>query len=286
MEVLIVTGMSGAGKSRAINALEDVGFYCVDNLPPKLLPKFAELCLQSQEKINRIAIVVDVRGGMWFDYLSESLEELRVICGEYRILYLDCDTQVLKRRYKETRRQHPIAVDTGCSISEAIDRERKLLQPLLLRRDYLIDTSFLSPAQLKESIVNLFLDNPDAGMTITCMSFGFKYGYPEEADLVLDVRCFDNPFYVDELKHKTGMDKEVRDYVHADKHMPEFLNRLYSLIDYMLPLYRDEGKSQLVIAVGCTGGKHRSVTVAEDLVEHFRQKGLRVNSRHRDIRKI
>ena len=286
MELLIVTGMSGAGKSRAVNALEDIGFYCVDNLPPRLIPKFAELCMQSQEPIPRVAIVVDIRGGKWFDRLPEILQELKDQCGDYKILFLECDSQVLKRRYKETRRQHPLLAETNGSLSEAIERERAMLHDLRRQTDYLIDTTHLSPAQLKESVVSLFLDNADAGMSITCMSFGFKYGYPEEADLVMDVRCFANPFYVDELRHKTGLDADVREYVLNDPHIAGFQQRLYDLIEYMLPLYRNEGKSQLMIAIGCTGGKHRSVTVAEGLFEHLREQGLRVNVRHRDIRKL
>ena len=286
MELLIVTGMSGAGKSRAVNALEDIGFYCVDNLPPRLIPKFAELCMQSQEPIPRVAIVVDIRGGKWFDRLPEILQELKDQCGDYKILFLECDSQVLKRRDKETRRQHPLLAETNGSLSEAIERERAMLHDLRRQTDYLIDTTHLSPAQLKESVVSLFLDNADAGMSITCMSFGFKYGYPEEADLVMDVRCFANPFYVDELRHKTGLDADVREYVLNDPHIAGFQQRLYDLIEYMLPLYRNEGKSQLVIAIGCTGGKHRSVTVAEGLFEHLREQGLRVNVRHRDIRKL
>ena len=286
MELLIVTGMSGAGKSRAVNALEDIGFYCVDNLPPRLIPKFAELCMQSQEPIPRVAIVVDMRGGKWFDRLPDILQELKDQCGDYKILFLECDSQVLKRRYKETRRQHPLLAETNGSLSEAIERERAMLHDLRRQTDYLIDTTHLSPAQLKESVVSLFLDNADAGMSITCMSFGFKYGYPEEADLVMDVRCFANPFYVDELRHKTGLDADVREYVLNDPHIAGFQQRLYDLIEYMLPLYRNEGKSQLVIAIGCTGGKHRSVTVAEGLFEHLREQGLRVNVRHRDIRKL
>ena len=286
MELLIVTGMSGAGKSGGVNALEDIGFYCVDNLPPRLIPKFAELCMQSQEPIPRVAIVVDIRGGKWFDRLPEILQELKDQCGDYKILFLECDSQVLKRRYKETRRQHPLLAETNGSLSEAIERERAMLHDLRRQTDYLIDTTHLSPAQLKESVVSLFLDNADAGMSITCMSFGFKYGYPEEADLVMDVRCFANPFYVDELRHKTGLDADVREYVLNDPHIAGFQQRLYDLIEYMLPLYRNEGKSQLVIAIGCTGGKHRSVTVAEGLFEHLREQGLRVNVRHRDIRKL
>lgn len=286
MKVLIVTGMSGAGKSRAVNALEDIGFYCVDNLPLKLIPKFAELCMQSQEPIPQVAIVVDIRGGKWFDRLPEILKELEEQCGGYKILFLECDSQVLKRRYKETRRQHPLLIESNGSLSEAIEREREMLKDLRRETDYLIDTTHLSSAQLKESIINLFLENADEGMTITCMSFGFKYGYPEEADLVMDVRCFANPFYVDELRHKTGLDADVREYVLKDAYIAGFQQRLYDLIEYMLPLYRNEGKSQLVIAIGCTGGKHRSVTVAECLFEHLRDQGLRANVRHRDIRKL
>ena len=242
--------------------------------------------MQSQEPIPRVAIVVDIRGGKWFDRLPEILQELKDQCGDYKILFLECDSQVLKRRYKETRRQHPLLAETNGSLSEAIERERAMLHDLRRQTDYLIDTTHLSPAQLKESVVSLFLDNADAGMSITCMSFGFKYGYPEEADLVMDVRCFANPFYVDELRHKTGLDADVREYVLNDPHIAGFQQRLYDLIEYMLPLYRNEGKSQLVIAIGCTGGKHRSVTVAEGLFEHLREQGLRVNVRHRDIRKL
>ncbi len=286
MEVLIVTGMSGAGKSRAVNALEDVGFYCVDNLPVKLLPKFVELCMQSQEHISRVAIVIDARGGMWFDRLTEIDKETREICGDYKILFLECNTQVLKRRFKETRRQHPICAETGCTIAEGIGQEREILKPLRQAADYLIDTSLLSSAQLKESILSLFLKNPGEGMTVTCMSFGFKYGYPEEADLLFDVRCFSNPFYVEELRRKTGMDKEVQDYVMKDPHVPEFQRRLYDLVDYMVPLYRNEGKSQLVIAIGCTGGKHRSVTLTEALLDHLQKQGCSTVVRHRDIHKL
>lgn len=287
MEVLIVTGMSGAGKSRAINALEDVGFYCVDNLPLKLLPKFVELCMQSQERFSRVAIVIDVRGGMWFDRLPEIDAELKQVCGEYKILFLECDTQALKRRYKETRRQHPLALEKGCSLEEAIEQEREILKPFRRNVDYLIDTSLLSPNQLKESIVAQFLGKPENGMNITCMSFGFKYGYPSEADLVFDVRCFKNPFYVEELRRKTGMDKEVQDFVLQDPNVPEFQEKLYSLLDLMLPLYcKNEGKSHLVIAIGCTGGKHRSVTLTEALCVHLQAKGWPAIVRHRDIHKL
>lgn len=234
MEFIIVTGLSGAGKSRAVNVLEDIGFYCVDNMPPKLLPKFAELCLQSQDKLSRVALVIDVRGGQQFEGLLDSLDELKRQGGEYKILFLECSDQVLARRY----------------------------------------------------LVGLFLGSEKSGMQVQCMSFGFKYGYPAEADLVLDVRCLPNPFYVDELKHKTGLDQEVREYV-LDKDVTKgFQTRLYSLIDYLLPLYSEEGKSQLVVAIGCTGGKHRSVALAEELAKHVADQGIKVAVNHRDIEKL
>lgn len=286
MEFVIVTGMSGAGKSHAAAALEDIGFYCVDNMPPKLLPKFAELCIQSEEKLSRVAMVVDVRGGTLFDDLFDGFHTLEKLGGEYKILFLECDDQVLARRYKETRRQHPLISEEIKTVREAVSTERKLLKPLLSHADYLIDTTYLSAAQLREQVTKLFLQDTTKAMVVQCMSFGFKYGYPAEADLMFDVRCFPNPFYVPELKHKTGLDPDVRDYVRENDETRGFESRLYGLIDYLLPLYRNEGKSQLVIAVGCTGGKHRSVALAEALAKHVAEGGARVTVSHRDIDKI
>ena len=283
MEFVIVTGLSGAGKSRAVDALEDIGFYCVDNMPPKLLPKFAELCLQSKETLSRVAIVIDARGGELFDDLTESLDELKRQGGDYTLLFLECDDQVLARRYKETRRKHPLA--NGGSVIKAIEMERALLKSARSRTDYLIDTSHLSSAQLKERITTLFMGDTSKAMLIQCMSFGFKYGFPAEADLMLDVRCLPNPFYVDELKRKTGLDADVRDYVLEKAETKGFQERMYAMIDYLLPLYINEGKSQLVIAIGCTGGKHRSVTLAEELAKHIAAMGHRVMVNHRDIEK-
>ncbi len=285
MEFVIVSGLSGAGKSRAVNALEDIGFYCVDNMPPKLLPKFAELCLQSQSALDKVAIVIDARGGKLLKDLFGSLEELKRQGGDYKILFLECSDQVLMRRYKETRRKHPLTDESGGSTLKAIETERELLKEVRARTDYLIDTTHLSAAQLRERIVSLFLGDTTKGMPIQCMSFGFKYGYPAEADLVMDVRCLPNPFYVDELKHKTGLDQEVRDYVLNREVTQGFLTRLYSLVDYLIPLYGEEGKSQLVIAIGCTGGKHRSVTLTEELAKHLSDDGSRVMVNHRDIQK-
>jgi UPF0042 nucleotide-binding protein len=284
MAFVIVTGLSGAGKSRAINALEDIGFYCVDNMPPSLIPKFAELCLKTGGKIENVAIVTDVRGGALFNGLFDSLDELNKQGGDYKILYLDASDDVLIHRFKETRRKHPL-VEAGGSISEALETERAILRPARERADYIIDTTNLSPAQLKERITVLFLGDKKTGLIVNCMSFGFKYGIPAEGDLVFDVRCFSNPFYVDELKRLTGLDAPVRDYVFASSKTQGFMTRLFDLIDYLMPLYAEEGKSQLVVAIGCTGGKHRSVAIAEALYRHLLEKGVRTAVNHRDIRK-
>lgn len=286
MEFVIVSGLSGAGKSRAIDALEDIGFYCVDNMPPMLLPKFAELCLQSQNALPRVAIVIDARGGELLNDFAVGLEELNQIGVEYKILFLECDSPVLARRYKETRRKHPLTDRCGGSVNRAIEEERELLRVVRSRTDYLIDTTHLSAAQLRERIVSLFLGDSRKGMPIQCMSFGFKYGYPAEADLVMDVRCFPNPFYVETLRQKTGLDADVRDYVLESEQTQTFLQKLYDMVDFLLPLYENEGKSQLVIAIGCTGGKHRSVTLTECLARHLQDNGDRVMVNHRDIQKV
>jgi len=286
MKAIIVTGLSGAGKTQAVDCLEDMGYYCVDNMPPTLLPKFAELCMQSQNKLSKVAIVMDVRGGELFNDLFDGLDDLKRQCGDYKILFLECDDQVLARRYKETRRQHPLASANDNSVLKAIAAERLLLKPVRARTDYLVDTSHLSTSQLKERITALFMGDSSQAMTIQCMSFGFKYGYPAEADLVMDVRCLPNPFYVDELKHQTGLDQSVRAFVLDRDETRGFQKRLYDLIDYLIPLYCNEGKSQLVIAIGCTGGKHRSVTLTEELAKHIADGGHRVIVNHRDIAKL
>ena len=284
MEFIIVTGLSGAGKSRAIAALEDVGYYCVDNMPPALLPKFFELCLHSKEKVQRAAIVIDVRGRHLFRGLTEALEELERQGGRCRVLFLECDMQTVARRYKETRRRHPLADLAGDSIFRAIELEKELLQPLRERASYVIDTTLLSAAQLREQVVQRFSDDPAKSLTVRCLSFGFKYGYPSEADTVFDVRCFRNPFYEDDLREKTGLDAAVRDFVLETEHVGEFRDKLYDLLKLMLPLYEAEGKSEFVLAIGCTGGKHRSVTLVEDLARYLReQTGYAVRVGHRDI---
>lgn len=284
MELLIVTGMSGAGKSLAVRALEDIGFYCVDNMPPVLMGKFAELCSQSTQPIQRVALVTDVRSGTMFETLEDALQAMKERGQDHRVLYLDCADEVLCRRYKETRRKHPLAGEDE-PVEAALVKERRLLQPLADRADYRLDTTQLSTAQLKQQITAIFLEKPDSAMTIQCMSFGFKYGFPAEADVMLDVRCFPNPYYVPELKNQTGLDRPVREFVLASEDTREFLRRLYTMLDHLIPLYTKEGKTQLVIAIGCTGGKHRSVTIAEALAAHIRQQGRRVLINHRDIDK-
>ncbi len=286
MEFVIVTGMSGAGKSRALDVLEDMGFYCVDNMPPYLLSQFAEQCKQTPNPFSKAAIVIDVRSGEWFRGLLDELDRMKGSGSQTKILFLDCDDQVLLRRYKETRRRHPLMEDNGGSLFQAIAAERRLLKSVRSRTDFLMNTSLLSISQLHEQITSLFMEDPSRSMVIQCISFGFKYGFPAEADLVLDVRCLPNPYYVDGLRNQTGLDQTVRAFVLAQDETKEFQNRCYALIDYLLPLYRREGKSQLVIAFGCTGGKHRSVTLAEELAKHVGDGGHRVIVHHRDIAKL
>ena len=285
MEFLIVTGLSGAGKSRAVDALEDIGFYCVDNIPPKLIPTFYDLCAKAGNTFSRVAVVTDIRGGDMFSSLFETLDDLKNEDKHYRILFLDANDYVLINRFKETRRKHTLAENNLGSLEQAVKLEREILRPVREKADYIIDTSFLSPAQLKERISNLFLGDSSQALMVHCVSFGFKYGIPTEADLVFDVRCLPNPFYIEELKHLTGLDEPVYSYVMKWEQTKGVVQRLISLIDYMLPLYCDEGKSQLVIAIGCTGGKHRSVALAQLLYDHLLENGHRTSVNHRDIQK-
>jgi UPF0042 nucleotide-binding protein len=285
MDFLIVTGLSGAGKSRAIEALEDIGFYCVDNMPPALISKVAEICLAGSSKMDRIAIVTDLRGGDLFYGLFEELDQMRDKGFRYKLLFLDASDAELMRRYKETRRRHPLADLVGGGIGEAIRNERVLLKPAKERADYVIDTTHLSANELKQRMHSLFLDKLKNGMLVDVMSFGFKYGAPADADLVFDVRCLPNPFYIDELKHKTGLDDPVHDYVMQFPESQELLRKLRDLIGFLMPLYQKEGKSQLAIAFGCTGGKHRSVTFAMELYQFLLEQDLNVRVVHRDIGK-
>jgi len=284
MEIIIVTGLSGAGKSQAANALEDIGYFCIDNMPPSLIPKFAEMTMQLG-KTNRVAVVTDVRTGDLFGGFFDALDELRRAGAQYRILFLDASDDVLIKRYSESRRKHPL-MSESIGIADAIRDERAMLKPVLELADYRVDTTYISNQQLRDRIVSLFLTDTNAAIRVRCISFGYKYGIPSEADLLFDVRFLPNPFYVDSLKDKTGLDPAVSEYVLDNPVTAEFLSRLYSLTDFLIPLYRSEGKSSLVIGVGCTGGKHRSVAVAEELARHISDIGFRCRALHRDAAKL
>ena len=282
MQFVIITGMSGSGKSSAVNVLEDIGYYCVDNMPPELIPKFANICSQSDGKIDKVAFVVDIRGGDLFLKLQDTVKQLQGEGVSLKILFLDSSDDVIVRRYKETRRKHPLGEVSYGNIRKAIETEREILRPIKAQADFYIDTSRSSTAQFKERLYSIFLGNNEF-MHIDVQSFGFKFGAMSEGDLVFDVRCLPNPFYVPELKNKTGLDKDVYDYVLSFDEAKVLLGKLTDLIDYLIPLYEKEGKSQLVIAFGCTGGKHRSVTFAEAVAEHLRKQGHRIRITHRDI---
>ena len=284
MELLIVSGLSGAGKSVSMNALEDIGYFCIDNIPPGLLPRLVEYSEAGENRLEKVAVAMDIRGARTSREIMEALAQLDARKVAYRVLFIDASDEVLQRRYKETRRRHPMSISMGISTSEAVEKERLILRPLAERADYLIDTSWLSTAQNRERIASMFTPGRNASdaMVLTVVSFGFKFGLPKEADIVFDVRCLPNPFYVPELKHKTGMDQEVVDYVMQSEHSQELLKRIKSLLEYALPLYVKEGKSQLMIAVGCTGGKHRSITFARLIGEYCQQLGYHPSIQHRD----
>ncbi len=284
MEFVIVTGISGSGKSSAVKVLEDIGYFCIDNMPPQLIPDFAAICHDNKD-ISKIAIVTDIRGGALFFKLSDSITQLHIRGINVKVLFLEASREVLIKRYKETRRKHPLDEASGGDIAKAIDAEIELLGSIRENADYIVDSSLLSTGQLKEQIAGLFLEKASDGMMVSCMSFGFKYGAPGEADLVFDVRCLPNPFYIPELKEKTGLDKEVQDYVMSHKQSTMLRDKLFDLISFLIPHYVTEGKSRLVIAFGCTGGKHRSVTFAEQTAAYLRGKDLKVRILHRDAKK-
>ena len=284
MELLIVSGLSGAGKSVAMNALEDIGYFCIDNVPAGLLPSITAFSKAGDNQLERVALSMDVRGCRSREQIETALQQLDEQKTPYKILFLDAPDDVLMRRYSETRRRHPISIAEGISPRDAFLKERQILQPLKERANYTINTGLLSTSQNKERICDLFLKNGGAknAMRLTIMSFGFKFGLPPEADLVLDVRCLPNPFYVPELKHKTGLDQEVVDFVMSHPEAQELLHRYENFLQYALPLYVKEGKSQLTIAVGCTGGKHRSITFARKLAEYCTSLGYEPGVQHRD----
>ncbi len=282
MRFVIITGLSGAGKSQAVKYMEDFGFYCIDNLPPTLIPKFAELCHQSQQTLEKVALVIDIRGGMFFDDLSSSLENLEKLGYKYEILFLDASDSTLIKRFKETRRTHPLLADG--SIDEGIALEREKLKYLKEKATNIIDTTNLIPSQLKGELKNIYVEGKQSdSLIISVVSFGFKHGIPLDADLVFDVRFLPNPYYIDELREFTGNDIGVRDYVMNSPVSVEFSNKLNDMISFLIPHYIKEGKNRLVIAIGCTGGRHRSVTIAHMLYNYLKEKGYRVLMGNRDI---
>lgn len=282
MRFVIVTGLSGAGKSQAIKCLEDLGFFCVDNLPPALLPKFADLCYQSGSKIDKLALVIDIRGGKFFDDLFESLNQLKLQDYKYEILFLEASDDILIKRFKESRRSHPLAMDGR--IQDGIRDERIKLSEVKSKADNIIDTSNLTPRQLKEEMIHIFVEGKKfEGIIISVVSFGFKYGIPLDADLVFDVRFLPNPYYIDDLKKFSGKDEAVKEYVLKWNETKQFLEKTIDMVEFLLPYYIKEGKTHLVIAIGCTGGRHRSVALANEIYEAMKKNGHRVIIDHRDI---
>ena len=284
MRFIIVTGLSGAGKSEATNALEDMGYFCVDNLPPKLIKKFAEVCKQSQGSIDKVALVMDIRGGIFFDDLFESLSELSKEQFQYEILFLDTSDEVLVKRFKEKRRSHPLA--PGGRVITGIELERQKLREVKDKADVIIDTSKYAIKDLREEMARKFGDKemPEKQMAITILSFGFKYGIPVDSDLVFDVRFIPNPFYIPELKPFSGNDEPVKNYVMEQTETQTFLQKVNDMFEFLIPNYQNEGKRQLIISIGCTGGRHRSVAIANSIYETLRANNHDVYVEHRDIK--
>ncbi|MGB4681653.1 MAG: RNase adapter RapZ [Dethiobacteria bacterium] len=283
IQIVLITGLSGAGKSHAINCFEDLGFFCVDNLPPALIPKFAELCLQSEGKISRVALVCDMRGGAFFNHLFEALQEMEGNEINYEILFLEASDEVLLRRFKETRRRHPLS---NMGLLEAIQAERLALSELRGKADRIIDTSSFSPRDLKEKIYEIYEPGQrERSMPVIIVSFGFKYGLPLDADLVFDARFLPNPHYVEHLRPLTGEDPQVKEYLWRWMVTHKYMQKLQDLLEFSIPYYIREGKAQLVVALGCTGGKHRSVALAIELARLLGSR-YRVQVEHRDINKV
>lgn len=284
MELLIVTGMSGAGKSTAIKYFEDMGYYCIDNLPPMLIPHFVELIEGKNQVYDKVVLGIDIRGGTLFDDLFASLKKVGDLGHTYEIVFFDCEDDTLIKRYKETRRLHPLARYER--INEGIEKEREILREVKNKANYIIDTTYLLPKDVKSILQEAMLKKADfKSLMITIVVFGFKYGIPIDADLVYDVRFLPNPYYIPEMRPLTGNEPEIRDFVMASEVTQMFLEKLKDMIGFLVPYYIQEGKHQLVVGIGCTGGKHRSVVVANELAEFLRKSGNIVNIQHRDIDK-
>ncbi|MGE4483495.1 MAG: RNase adapter RapZ [Oscillospiraceae bacterium] len=285
MELLIISGQSGAGKSRVAAVLEDMNFYCVDNMPVVMMPLFAELCLATRGRFERVALVTDVRGQESFDKLFDALGKMRSMGCEYKILYIGATVETVVKRYKETRRRHPLDPE-GKNLELAVQKEIELLAPVKNRADYVIDTSELTLGKLQRKLYKLFAGEPEGkGLRVNIMSFGYKYGIPIEADLVFDVRFLPNPYYVQDLKILSGLDAPVSDFVFSHEESGQFMTKLTDMIGFLLPNYEEEGKTSLSICIGCTGGHHRSVAIAVKLAEFIAQKGYQVECTHRDVNK-
>ena len=284
MRFVVVTGMSGGGKSTALKMLEDAGFYCVDNLPVSLIEKFVELVSMPGSEVGKVALGIDVRSGQSFEGATQVLEKLKKAGYDLEILFMDADENVLIKRYKETRRIHPLAVDGR--VEDGVRAERRVLEKIRHDADYVMDTSLLLTRELKEELDRIFVENAEYNsLMVTVMSFGFKHGIPSDADLVMDVRFLPNPYYVDELKYKTGNDGEVQEYVMGFPEAEEFMTKMSDLLQFLIPNYVKEGKYRLVVAIGCTGGKHRSVTLANELYKRMKDRGkYGLKLYHRDVR--
>ena len=285
MEFLIISGLSGAGKSQAADVLEDLDFYCVDNMPAALIPRFAELVIGTRSRYARVALVTDIREQGGFDDLFKALDELWTIGVDYRILFMEADIPTIVKRYKETRRRHPLAQE-GMSIETAVEQESALLEPVRERADYVVNTTGKTLGALQNELYALFVgDSVKRPLAVNVISFGFKHGIPLESDMVFDVRFLPNPFYVSELRSLTGLDKPVSDYVFSFDDASEFLRRLREMVRFLLPLFVEEGKHSLTVAVGCTGGKHRSVAIAAALAAAITELGYAAQLINRDIGK-
>lgn len=282
MKFVIITGMSGAGKSQAMKILEDAGYYCMDNLPPALLAKFAELCTESIKPMDKVAVVLDIRGGEFFNNLFHGLEELGEMNIEYKILFLDASDDVLIKRYKEHRRPHPLSQDGR--LSNGIKKEREMLNEIRARADHILDTSNMRVATLRKEIANIFSKNySDSNISVSISSFGFKYGILLDADLVFDVRFIPNPYYIPELKEHSGEEDVTKEYVFKWEQTETFIKKVIDLIEYLIPFYSTERKTHLVIGIGCTGGFHRSVAIANRIGEILESNGHIALVNHRDL---